>query len=54
MKSAYQMIDLDKIDLAIGYFPECPPWQKTEVLFEESFVGVCSANNPKISDIVTL
>ena len=54
MKSAYQMLDSDKIDLAIGYFPECPPWQETEVLFEEGFVGVCSAENPKISDKVTL
>ncbi|MDJ0636380.1 MAG: LysR family transcriptional regulator [Xenococcaceae cyanobacterium MO_188.B29] len=54
MKSAYQMLDSDKIDLAIGYFPEWPSWQEAEVLFEERFVGVCSADNPKISDKVTL
>lgn len=54
MKSAYNMIDSDKIDLAIGYFPEYPSWQEAEVLFEESFVGVCSADNPKIADTVTL
>ena len=53
-KSTYQMLDSDEIDLAIGYFPECPSWHAAEVLFEENFVGVCRANNPKISDTVTL
>lgn len=54
LKSAYKMLDSDNIDLAIGYFPEWPSWQEGEVLFEERFVGVCSSDNPKISDIVTL
>lgn len=54
IKSTYRMLDADEIDLAIGYFPECPSWQQAKVLFEEKFVGVCRANNPKLSDTVTL
>lgn len=49
-----QMIDADELDLAIGFFPKRSAWHQTQVLFQETFVGVCRQNHPIADQPITM
>lgn len=53
-QKAITLLDTDKIDLAVGFFPETSSWHEQKILFAEKFVCVLSRNHPLIQDRISL
>lgn len=49
-----KMLDASEIDLGVGPFPEHSSWHQQQLLFEERSVCVCSRNNLKTRETITL
>jgi DNA-binding transcriptional LysR family regulator len=53
-QKAITLLDTDKIDLGIGFFPETSSWHAQKILFADKFVCVLSQNHPLIQDQISL
>jgi DNA-binding transcriptional LysR family regulator len=48
------LLDRGEIDLAWGVFPEQTPWHREQLIFQESYVGICRQDHPTISRTLSL
>ncbi|GAB4214068.1 MAG: LysR family transcriptional regulator [Synechococcales cyanobacterium] len=48
------LLDKGDIDVACGVFPENVPWHHAQILFEETYVGVCRDPHPTLPNPVDL
>jgi DNA-binding transcriptional LysR family regulator len=48
------LLDKGEIDLICGFFPEQITWHQSELLFQETYVGVCRRDHPTIGNSISL
>jgi DNA-binding transcriptional LysR family regulator len=53
-QEALRLLDEDRIDLAIGFYPHQSPWHQSQELFAEQFVCVCRQEHPVVKTSLTL
>lgn len=49
-----KLLDVDEIDVAVGYCPQWQPWHQRQLLYEESFICVASSKRLQTRKAITL